>query len=216
MQVGANERSRIYHFASHESADGNHSVATQKPPQPCHPMSPHPICRESKLCALPCLNLIGGQGVPGPQMPKGICPNRPLCCHASVHHHCERGLLTYLELRGIQTVVCTRICSRGEGGGGGSKCRGQIWWSRLQSRAVHCRWWCKGLEGTVDSQQSRAPMHNRRQASVPRSRAEWTPMSRMDARHSVSGLPDAQRQQADLLPLELYSRAPICRFDGWD
>ena len=33
---------------------------------------------------------------------------------------------------------------------------------------------------------------------------EWTPMSRMDAGHSVPGLPEAQCQHADLLPLQLY------------
>ena len=50
-------------------------------------------------------------------------------------------------------------------------------------------------------------MHPRQQASVPRSRAEWIPMRnndvRMDAGHSVTGLPEAQYQYDELLPLQL-------------
>ena len=59
----------------------------------------------------------------------------------------------------------------------------QICWS-IKAAASSCRWWCCGLKGPGDdSQQSTAQMMHPcwQQASVPRSRSEWTPMSRTDA-----------------------------------
>ena len=205
----------ILHIVAQQKAT-HHSAATQKPPQTWHPTftPPHLQRKQTKL---PCLNLMGGQAIPGHQMPKGTCPNNPICCHASVH--VGEGWV-YVDLRELggggsqqsrapeSAVVGTAQAGRGGEGRNGkqqthvSLWPGQICWSRLQSRAVHRRRWCKGPEGTVDSEPRIAPMHPRRQSSVPCSRAEWTPMSRMDAGHSVSGLPEAQRQHTDLLPLQ--------------
>ena len=92
-QAGASDMSRTYHFPSHESVDTqqpscSHAEAAKTP------NVPHPVRRESDL---PCLNLIGKQAVPSPQMPKGTRPNSPICCHASVHVGDEGGAWTCLE-----------------------------------------------------------------------------------------------------------------------
>ena len=53
----------------------------------CNPasrMAPPPNV-PCKLPSLPPLNLIGEQGVPGPLMSKGTCPNSLICCLSSVH-----------------------------------------------------------------------------------------------------------------------------------
>ena len=111
----------IYHFASHESAEGNHSAAAHAEATATlspNIMSPHPICGESKLqSTLPCLD----------QMSKGTCPNSPLYCHASVHLW-ERGAWTWCLRCGkidpnsnlhqnLQSVEGMALAGRGEGQG---------------------------------------------------------------------------------------------------
>ena len=88
-----------------------------KPPQTRHPPLLHPICRESKLNSPASIYDDGGQAtVPGPQMPKGTCPNNPICCHASVHGGGGGGgVPTVIALPESASVVGTAQAGRGLG-----------------------------------------------------------------------------------------------------
>ena len=86
------------------------------------------------------------------------CPVALAVFHCNQHcwdpnshlHRRERERERERESRGHAAGLTGEKNNVGEQQTQGSLWRGQIWCSRLQFRAVHCRWWCYGLEGTGD------------------------------------------------------------------